>query len=142
MKYFDNDNKLQANHGIEHQLIAEVIAEKYDTSRYWTVVRAWRRAEFERGIDMVAVPGYGFRVLFENEKISEGVQGIGKGMRALRRSGRRIEAADPALLDEPHRRKKDHATLLVGQLVDAGRKALRQIKTVAKIEVLPRQKEG
>jgi hypothetical protein len=135
-------DKLRPEYGVDHREIASLISEKYSSDRYWTVVSAWRKRLFEEcRIDMTAVPGFGFRVLHENERVTEGVRGFGKSMRALRKSGQRIEASDPAKLDDAHRRQRDHGVRMIGELVDAGKRAQRQIKTVAKVEVLPRVKE-
>jgi hypothetical protein len=106
-------------------------------SRYQTVVAAWRKMLLnEKNIELGAVPGVGFRVLNNSERVSVGIDGIQKGARKQLRSIKKavmVCTTDPALL------KKQELMSRLGVAVQGEVSAMmRQVEPPKPFGALPR----
>lgn len=125
-----------------HQDIAHVSGVPYKSTRYGGVIAGWKKVLLrEHNIDLEAIPGIGFRCLTDNERVSVGLKDFQHSVRRTGKSYERIARADTAKLDENHRRQQDHASRLIQNLVDSGRKASKQIALAGRVVSLPRKKE-
>src|SRR5262245_53413982 len=76
---------------IPHEEIEKEIREESDSSRYRTIVSAWRRRlRREHNIDTSAEPGHGIRILTEPERVDVSKRDLGRGVRGIVRSHVRI----------------------------------------------------
>lgn len=132
-------SELKAGDVLMHEDIAHVAGSEYGTSRYRSVVNAWRhRLLREKNIDIAPRSGIGYFVLSENERVSYGIGDFALSVRRMGKSASRIAAAESAKLDDNHRRQQDHAVRLTQELVQSGRKVAKQIAVSGRVVTLPR----
>lgn len=136
------DGKLEPNVAIEYSEMADVIDTPVSSNRFRTVITAFRKTVLrEMNIDFAAISGYGLRVLFENERVSHGVNDFHRAGKRLGKAVDRISRSDAAKLDAMHLQQRDHAVRLGTEVVESARKAQRQIAMSGKVTVLPRAKK-
>lgn len=135
--------KLQIGDVVRHDDIADVSGVEYKSSRYRSVVDAWRKRLLrEMNLDLQAVAGYGYRVLDDNERVRAGIKDFSQSVRRMGRSVDRMQRADAAKLDDNHRRQQDHAVRLTQAIVQSGRKAAKEIGFAGRVVSLPQRKAG
>lgn len=94
---------------IKHEEIEAVIGERRGTSRYRTVVNAWRKQLFNTSnVEARAEPGLGILFMTAKERSENGVRGIRHAARHVVRVVNRVRAVPVDELDEVTRRKHDH----------------------------------
>lgn len=127
----------EAGAEIPHEEIEACIGVERKASRYHSVTSAWRRQLLrDHNLDLAAVPGFGFRSLNAEERISAGVKGVRSGTRKTLRSIRR---ADAAVTDDPLLIKKQDTLRRYGVAVAAEATGLmRQIEPPRAGEQTPR----
>jgi len=127
-------NALQPNVALEYAALAELLGVPVDSNRFHTVMVKFRRTAMrELNIDFGAVPGYGLRVLLEEERVSYGVRDLTLAGKRLGRSVARIARSDATKLDSIHLQQRDHAIRLGSALVDAQRDAEKKIAIAGKV---------
>lgn len=96
---------------ITHQQIVSVIGAAPGSTRYRTVVTAWRRQLFrQHNIDTKAVPGIGIAFLTASERVTESIRGYSAHVRGIRRDVRRIRSVRAEELTDQQQRATEHAT--------------------------------
>lgn len=102
---------LKAGNVITHTDIENTIQVKPGTSRYKTIVTAWRRRLLnEQNIDMEAVPSVGLRVLEQFERVTVSVRDFRRGVRRIGKSVSRIRRVPVEQLTPREQVKTEHAT--------------------------------
>jgi hypothetical protein len=102
-KLLDAFGALQPGLQITHAEMEDaLVTVRYGSQRYKTVVAAWRKTLLDRhNIDIQSVPGIGYRVLNDEERVDAGLSGSKRGLREIVRSARRSDRViteDPVLV--------------------------------------------
>lgn len=133
-------DKLEPNAAVEYAAVAEIIGVPVTSNRFRTVLHAFRRAALrELNVDFRVESSYGLIVLFENERVSAGVHDFNRAGKRLGKAVDRIAKSDVAKLDAMHLQQRDHAVRIGAEVVEASRKAQKQIAMSGKVTVLPRK---
>lgn len=121
-----------------HSSIAEICGEQYGTHRYRTVIASWKnRMRKERGIDIVAEPNVGYRVLRDSERITQGNKEAIHGLRQIKKGGERAMRADEKELTEAERRQRMQLMRMSADLVKIGKDGQHQFEVLGKVTSLP-----
>jgi hypothetical protein len=76
---------------IAHEDCETVLGLDRKSSRYKTVIHAWRSSlKRSDNIEFIALPGEGFRVLFDDERVEVHISGVSRGIRKIDRSARSL----------------------------------------------------
>lgn len=91
----------------EHGNVEQIIGVTRNSSRYKSITQAWRKNLLRNENKQVdAIPGFGFKCMSPDERISGGVKGMNSGVKKIARScnkALRVTTQDPAL-----KSKQDH----------------------------------
>lgn len=132
---------IKAGDLLRHETLASAIGATVKSIRYYTVMRAFRKAlARDRDLVLLADPGSGYKVLSADDRVDLGVATVGRGLRFVKRGGRTIStvvANRGNELTESKRRVADHASRLISNLMSAGRSAMREIRNPGMQERLP-----
>jgi len=94
---------------LSHASIETTIGQKRDSSRYHTIVHAWRSKLLrEHNVGTAAEPGEGIRILTEPERVEESRRQLGLSARQVVRTHRWALMIDVSKLDDVALRKHDH----------------------------------
>lgn len=89
--------------------VAAVIGLDPKSTRWRSVTDAWRfRLRRENNIEVRAIPGMGFKVLTEQERIPDTYVALRQTARVAREANRRAVSIDSARLNDVDRTKRDH----------------------------------
>ena len=113
---------------VPHAKIEEAIRVRYRTSRYQTVLNAWRHTLFSKhNVDTRVVPGRGLEFLAENQRTGEAEHDFASAYRKTRKALRRVSAVQAHTLTEQERAEHTHKSRYIAQAAAAmqqSRKAL------------------
>jgi hypothetical protein len=102
---------------IPHWRIEELIKCSWRTSRYRTVVSAWRASLVRmHGIFLASIPGRGYRALAPGQQVEEGNRRLGLGFRAIQRAAVMLSSADEKRLSPPQLAARDRSLALVARV--------------------------
>ena len=108
---------LQHEQILTHDEMASAVGYSWRSSRYRTVLVAWRKQLFEeRGIELQAVRAVGLRVMTSPERVDAHINKTLGGMRAIAKAGMRIAAVPREELPEPARIRADNAQLAIAKM--------------------------
>jgi hypothetical protein len=103
------------------------------TFRYKTILDALRKKlERERNIILGAMPGRGYVVLDNNERVDAGSAKMQHAGRAARRAAVLSSGASRKDLDAEHRAKQDHLTVVSASIIGAMRTQARALNAELK----------
>ena len=109
---------------IEHDDIARVIGAPWKSSRYGAVVTAWKKALVrERNVDVEAVPGVGYRVLKDVERMKSAGGNFVRGARQFKRADDKLTRVAAEKLPADARKSYDHLKQLATTMNEAAKKA-------------------
>lgn len=119
---------LKVDQVIPHEQIEAVIALKRTTSRYRTVVSAWRRQLLdEQNVDLDSIAGVGYLVLTEPERVRVSIRDHRRGTRKVSRSVGRMARVRTETLPDAERVQAEHASRLMQGSLVALRSATKEI---------------
>lgn len=126
---------------LSHAEIAALAGAEPKSNRYYTVVEQFRK-KLEQDLDLILKTefGKGYRVLSADQRVDLGVGTVGRGLRFVKRGGKTIANVvinRSSELSEQKKRTADNAGRLIQNLVQAGRKMMREIKNPTMQERLP-----
>ena len=105
---------------IQHETFERIIGKNRASSRYRTVIHAWKKDLFQRyNLDLEAVPGVGQKVLKGPERVDASIRGGHQALRKIRKSGVRCNAAPESELNSEQLRKKQHTCETFSKINDA-----------------------
>lgn len=126
---------------IKHSAIASALRISKSSTRYRSVVSAWRKKlRIEHNIDVAAETGIGYRVLSDSERVSHGLRDYRSSTRKLVRAADRIARANPEKLSEPEARKREHANKLLASQISIARSTVHEIGSAGRVTTNPRPK--
>jgi hypothetical protein len=97
---------------ITYEEISKVIRHVYGTSRFRTIVSAWRkRIRREHEIEMAPRPRIGFEAACPKERVELSGCQIRRGVRALKKGEHIARNTDRARLDDDDKKKVDFITV-------------------------------
>ena len=109
----------ELNHGdmLTHDELSEAIGYSWRSSRYRTVLTAWRHQLFkERGIELQAVRAAGMRVMTNTERVDSHIDKTIGGIKAIAKAGARIAAVPRSGLPDNVRAKADNAQAAIAKM--------------------------
>ena len=102
---------------LTHAELSAAIGYSWQSSRYRTVLNAWRKQLFEeRGLELQAVRSVGLRVMTSPERVEAHINKTIGGIRAITKAGMRIAAVPRAELPEPSRIRADNAQAAIAKM--------------------------
>lgn len=128
---------------IAYETLAAVLGYDRRSSRYRTVINAWRRTLFrEEGVQMEAEHGQGLRVLTPTGAVAKAITGLHRCGRALKRVAVQVGAVDTAAMETHEKARTDlvrRTVFLVTASVEDARRAVAMPDTAHKpaISVTP-----
>jgi len=123
--------------GVRHDQIESLLNIKRNTHRYRSIITAVkRRLERERNLILAAMPGIGFTVLDNNERVDAGSNKMHMAGRAARRAVVLANGATRTELDAEHQAKADHMVVVSATILGALRTQARELNI--KLEGLKR----
>jgi hypothetical protein len=94
---------------IAHEAVEEILGLERRSTRYHTITTRWRRAlRRTQNIDMQGIPGVGFRVLSEPERLDISVRDFTRSARGMHRAYDRLGAIRVYELPDDKRVQHDH----------------------------------
>lgn len=113
---------------VTHEEIAAIIGDTHRSSRFRTVVEAWRRALLKlHNIDTKAIRGVGYQVLQPMDRISASIKDYGAGTRKIVRSVGRARRVEMEKLTLEQQRVGEHAIRHMEATADHARRASKEI---------------
>jgi hypothetical protein len=102
---------------IAHEDCEAVLGLDRKSSRYKTVIHAWRSSlKRSDNIEFIALPGEGFRVLFDDERVEVHISGVSRGIRKIDRSARALASVPRDALSDPVRAQADNAQVVLAKM--------------------------
>jgi hypothetical protein len=102
---------------LTHEELSGAIGYSIKSSRYRTVVTAWRKRLFdERGIELQAVRGLGLRVMTNSQRIDSHIDKAVGGLKAVVRAGARLAVVPRHDVPAHVAKRADHAQLFIAKL--------------------------
>lgn len=118
---------------IEHAEIEETIGQQRDSSRYRTVVAAWRRRLLrEENIASAADPGVGIRILTEPERVDHAQRHLGLSAKRVVKEHRWAMMIDASKLDDVSRHKRDHVIRVSASMAAAASGGMKELSNALK----------
>ncbi len=125
---------------ILHADIAVCIGYPWKSSRYRTVLDAWRRKlRRELNIDTSVDPGKGLYILTPPERIKAGKSDTKSGLRKFRRGGARVAVAPDEGLTAEQRTERDHTAQVVWRLYSSAAQEIKALEPPSPLAALPRR---
>lgn len=125
---------------IRHDQIETVIGENRRSSRYQSIVVAWRKRMFkEQNIDSDAVRGVGVKILTESERVDVSGKDFGRASKRVVRSHHRISVVQNEKLDEKTKYKADHLRRITAMSAGALAASVREYRKLATRNNDPKQ---
>ncbi len=116
---------------LKHGQVSEVIGVTWRTSRYRTICSAWRhRLKREQNVVVRSLPGVGYVVRAEAERVNDAIGDGRRGVRTIGRAVRDIGLVKTEKLPENEQARALHARRLMEGALSSGREAMRQITTL------------
>ncbi len=113
---------------ITHEQIEGVITVHRSSSRYRTVVAAWRRRLInESNLDTTAIPGVGIRVLAEYDRVTASAKDYRRGVATVGKATRRVSRVQVERLTEQEQTKAEHVRRQMEATLAAGRQSVKEI---------------
>jgi biotin operon repressor len=117
---------------VTHQTIADTVGEKIGTSRYRTVVHAWRMDRLRNaGLVIESERGVGYRVLNSEQKLSSATNDIDHIARASRKATIKVELVEPAELSEHDKGRHSIIRRHTHAIADMARQARKELSSSA-----------
>jgi hypothetical protein len=128
---------------VTHAGISASISVEPKTSRYRTVVAAWRKSLMTiDNLDLVALPGIGYRCLTAPERVAESIKGFHQGTNKQVRSVQRTLTIRRSELEDADCKKLDHLQVFAAKILNIASEMMAEIKPPKRQERLPlRHKE-
>lgn len=125
-----------------HKDLSRICGADYPSMRYRSVIACWkRRLIVERGIDVVAEPKIGYRVLLDGERVSSGAKEATSGLRKIRRGGSRAMRAEESNLTEPEKRQRMQLMRTVADLAKIGHDGLHEFNVLGKVTQIEKRND-
>lgn len=126
---------------IAHEDVEAIIGAARDSTRYRTIVGAWRRRLLrEENIATAADPGKGIRVLTEPERVDHAQRHLGLSARKVLREHRWALMIDASKLDEVAMRKRDHVVRASAAMAVAATTSVKELTSALRAPAqLPRK---
>ena len=94
---------------ITHDQLEAILNLSRRSSRYRTVLQAWRRKLMRlKNLDTEAIPNRGYKILREYERVNVSAKNFRQGVRKVGRAVTRIERVNVAKLTQEEQRKAEH----------------------------------
>jgi len=117
-----------------HEDIARTCEQPYKTSRYRSIICSWKKRLLrERGLDIVAETGVGYRVLKDSERISHGNRKAMSGLKQIKCGGECAMRAEEGNLTESERRQRMQLMRMTADLVKIGKESEHQFVVLGKV---------
>lgn len=126
---------LKAGDFIEYDKIGEVVTEQYGSSRFKTVLSAWRRALQETGVVTDCVPSRGVRVLTDSEVIALAYSGVRSARRKVTRTARKLNVIRPT--EERLQTELHHSRQMLAHVGRSMKDAEQKLLSAPKVVPLP-----
>lgn len=125
---------------IKYESISAVIREDMSRTRFRTVTDAWRKKAMRAGIVIEAVPGLGFKVLDDKEKLDSSAGRFKSGRRKIGKAVQVVDAVRVEGLTTDHDKARAlHQSRLMHATVEALAKTQKEIAVALRpVEALPR----
>jgi hypothetical protein len=129
---------------IAHSEIERAIGARRSTDRYQTVVTAFRRRlERDQNVVLGAVPGVGYKVLSDAERVDAGYGKLATSGRAVRRAGTLAQGVESQDLTPEYRARATHLVAVSATIAGAMRtQAKRLARDLSGIRKVTAEQEG
>lgn len=126
---------------IAHEVLEQLVGHEHTSSRYVTVVGAWRKKLLrEFNVASKAEPGDGIKILTEPERVEESRRRLGQSARQAARDHRWALMIDASKLDDVARKKLDHTLRATAAVATAAAVNIKELATALKAPAqLPRK---
>lgn len=105
---------LKAGDFLEYDKIGDVVKERYGTTRFRTVLSAWRRALQEQGLVTECIPSRGVRFLRDSEVVALAYTGVRSARLKVTRTARKLGVIRPT--DERVQAETHHARQMLAHV--------------------------
>ena len=128
---------------ITHEAVEEILGLERRSTRYHTITTRWRRAlRRTQNIDMQGIPGVGFRVLSEPERLDISVRDFTRSARGMHRAHERLMGVRVFELSDDKRVQYDHTQRAFNLALAEVTRATQTLAAPAPTATLPRPQNG
>jgi hypothetical protein len=114
---------------VTHEQVEKILGVKHTVTRFRTITDKWRRVMLiDEGLEIVALPGLGFRCLLPDERVGYNFKGFKQGTRKQGRHLRRAAMIPRDRVSEKEVVKLDHFQRLGALLMGQAHSMVRQIE--------------